>query len=148
MKTLLRCALFLLLLCLLPVLCRADDLSGVSPLGMWKNDDARFEIFESGGKLGAKILSLTVPNTPEGKPKTDVHNPDPSQHNKPLIGLVFMKGFSPAGNGRWENGTIYDPKTGKTYSSYMQLENKDTIRVRGFIGVAAFGRTQVWTRAK
>jgi uncharacterized protein (DUF2147 family) len=148
MKPLVRTSLFLLVLSLFCALGRAEDMSAVSPLGLWKNADAKFEIFESGGKLSAKVVSLTEPNTPEGKPKTDIHNPDASQHNKPILGLVFMKGFSPAGNGRWENGTIYDPKTGKTYASYMQLENKDTIRVRGFIGVAAFGKTQVWTRAR
>ena len=148
MKIPARLILFLLALGLFCSPGHAEDLSAVSPLGLWKNADAKFEIFDSGGKLGAKVVTLNEPNTPEGKPKTDIHNPDASQHNKPVLGLVFMKGFAPAGNGRWENGTIYDPKTGKTYASYMQLENKDTIRVRGFIGVAAFGRTQVWTRVK
>jgi uncharacterized protein (DUF2147 family) len=149
MKMLLRFLPVFTVLCLVTALSRgADDTKSMSPVGLWKNEDAKFEIFESGGKLGAKVVSLTNPNTAEGKPKTDIHNPDPAQRNNSLIGLVFMKGFTPAGNGRWENGTIYDPKTGKTYSSYMQLENKDTIRVRGFIGMAAFGRTQVWTRVK
>ncbi len=149
MKTITRLLTMFLLLCFAAVAARAaEDLSSVSPLGLWKNEDARFEIFESGGKLGAKVVSLSKPNDAEGKPRTDVNNPDAGQRKNPLLGLVFMKNFSPAGNGRWENGTIYDPKTGKTYASYMQLENKDTIRVRGFIGMAAFGRTQVWTRVK
>ncbi|MBV9128079.1 MAG: DUF2147 domain-containing protein [Verrucomicrobia bacterium] len=148
MKTLLRLLPLLTLLCCAALLARAEDLGNVSPVGLWKNDDAKFEIFDSGGKLGAKIVSLTQPNTPEGKPKTDIHNPDASRHGDSLLGMVFMRGFTPAGNGRWENGTIYDPKTGKTYSCYMQLENKDTIRVRGFIGISALGRTQIWTRVK
>ena len=148
MKTPLRFLPLLVLLAFFSGLARAEDFKGVSPLGLWKNDDAKFEIFESGGKLGAKVVSLTQPNTPEGKPKTDIHNPDAARHHDPVLGMVFMKGFTPAGNGRWENGTIYDPKTGKTYSCYMQLENNDTFRVRGFIGIAALGRTQVWTRAK
>lgn len=149
MKTLFRLLPIVLLIFLGTAFSRAaDDLSSVSPLGLWKNDDARFEIFESGGKLGAKIVGLTEPNTKEGKPKTDFNNPDPAQRKNPIIGLVFMKNFSPAGNGRWEKGTIYDPKNGKTYASYMQLENRDTIRVRGYIGFSALGRTQVWTRAK
>jgi uncharacterized protein (DUF2147 family) len=49
---------------------------------------------------------------------------------------------------QWENGTVYDPKSGKTYSCLMELPEPDKIVVRGFIGVALFGRTYIWTRAK
>ncbi len=28
---------------------------GASPVGLWKNEDAKIEIFKDGGKLGGKI---------------------------------------------------------------------------------------------
>ena len=40
-----------------------------SPIGLWKNEDATFEIFENGGKLSARIVALREPKTPEGKEK-------------------------------------------------------------------------------
>jgi uncharacterized protein (DUF2147 family) len=120
----------------------------VSPLGLWQNEDATFQIFESAGKLSAKIISLKVPKTPEGKEKTDIHNPDRAKRGTPIIGLVFMSGFSKKSDRRWEGGTIYDPKSGNTYSCFMELESPDQIKVRGFIGLALIGRTDYWSRVK
>jgi uncharacterized protein (DUF2147 family) len=119
-----------------------------SPVGLWKNEDATFEIFESEGKLSGKISSISEPRTPEGKEKTDIHNPDPSKRERPIIGLVFMSGFTRKSDTRWENGTVYDPKSGNTYSCVMELEGPEKMKLRGFIGIPLIGRTQVWTRAQ
>jgi uncharacterized protein (DUF2147 family) len=120
-----------------------------SPTGLWKNQDASFQIYEENGKLHAKIVSLREPLAPDGsgRQKEDIHNPDPSKRSRPIVGLVFMTGFTPAGSGKWENGTIYDPKTGNTYSCNMELEGADTLKVRGYIGISLIGRTQIWKRA-
>ncbi len=116
--------------------------------GLWKNEDATFEIFNDTGKLAAKIVGLREPKTPDGKEKTDVHNPDATKHSRPLMGLVFMSGFVPAGTGKWDHGTIYDPKTGNTYSCNMELENTNRLKVRGYIAISLIGRTDVWTRVQ
>jgi uncharacterized protein (DUF2147 family) len=118
-----------------------------SPIGLWKNEDATFQIFENDGKIGARIVSLREPTTPEGKEKTDIHNPDRAKRDRPILGLVFMSGFIKKSDVRWENGTIYDPKSGNTYSCFMELEGPDKIKVRGFIGISLIGRTDIWTRA-
>ncbi|MBS0659252.1 MAG: DUF2147 domain-containing protein [Verrucomicrobia bacterium] len=140
-----RFSLFLLALFALPLALMAQ-----SPVGVWTNEakEAQFEIFDQGGKLFGKIVSLKEPNDKDGKPKTDTNNPDAAQKSKPLVGLVFLKGFTSAGNGRWENGSIYDPKNGKTYKSYMQMSGANKIEVRGFIGFSMLGRSQNWTRIK
>jgi uncharacterized protein (DUF2147 family) len=93
---------------------RATD--AASPIGFWKGADATFEMFESEGKLSAKIVALREPKTSEGKEKTDIHNPDPTKRKHPIIGLVFISGFAKTSDTRWENGMVYDPKSGKTYS--------------------------------
>jgi uncharacterized protein (DUF2147 family) len=132
----------LLALLFLPLVAHAQ-----SAVGTWKNEKATFQIYDQGGKLFGKILTLVEPNR-DGKPKTDWKNPDTSKQATPLIGLVFLKNFSAASAGRWENGTIYDPENGKTYSSFMQMTGNDKIEVRGFIGVSMFGRSQNWVRVK
>jgi uncharacterized protein (DUF2147 family) len=116
-------------------------------VGLWENEDASFQIYEENGKLNAKIVSLREPLTSDGRQKTDIHNPDADKHSRPIIGMVFMTGFTPAGSGKWENGTIYDPKSGNTYSCNMELEGANTLKVRGYIGTSLIGRTQVWKRA-
>ncbi len=124
----------------------AADPSSVT--GLWKNEDGSFEVYEENGKLSAKIVSLREPLTPEGKEKLDIHNPDASKHSRPIIGLVFMTGFTPAGSGKWENGTIYDPRNGNIYSCNMELESTNTLKVRGYVGISLIGRTEIWKRAE
>jgi uncharacterized protein (DUF2147 family) len=133
------------LVCVPAFLSGAADIA--SPVGFWKNDDATFQIFESEGRLGGKIIEIKEPRTPEGKDKTDIHNPDPSKRERPIIGLVFMSGFNRKSDTRWEDGTIYDPKSGNTYACSMELDGPEKIKVRGFIGISLIGRTQIWTRA-
>lgn len=122
----------------------------LTPLGIWANEEKKgtFEIYQCGKKLCAKIVSLTEPNDKNGKPRTDVENPEAKLRTRPMLGLVFMEGFEFTGSNKWENGTIYDPKNGKTYSSYMKMLNANTIEVRGFIGFSLIGRSQTWTRIK
>lgn len=123
----------------------ASDAS--SPVGLWKGDDGTFEKYESDGKLNARIVALRDPKTGEGKEKTDIHNPDPTKRGDPIIGLVFISGFSKKSDTRWENGTIYDPNNGNSYSCLMDLEGPNKIQVRGFVGIVSMGRNYIWTRA-
>jgi uncharacterized protein (DUF2147 family) len=118
------------------------------PIGLWKNEDAKIEIFNDDGKLDGKIAALNEKYTQDGQQKTDIHNPDPAERARPLIGLVVMKGISPDGSGKWDGGTGYDPKTGNTYSVSLEYHGGNTLKVKGYLSVSLIGRTEVWTRAK
>src|SRR4029077_9074249 len=107
-----------------------------SPIGFWKGQDGTFEMFESEGKLSARIVALNDPKTAEGKEKTDIYNPDPKKRSHPIVGLVFISGFKQKSDTRWEKETVSDPKSDKTYSCVMELQGPDRIKVRGFIGIA------------
>lgn len=135
-----------LALVMLPVRGRADQNEGTSPVGLWKTDDAEIQIFEVDGRLSGKIAALNKQYTSDGIEKTDISNPDPAKRRRPLIGLIFMSGFTPEGPGRWDHGTIYDPKTGNTYASFIEYSGGDTLKLRGFIGISLIGRTAVWTK--
>lgn len=121
----------------------------VSPLGVWTNQEgkAKFEIYKCGDNLCGKIVSLKEPNR-NGKAKVDEHNPDTKYQNRPLMGLVFLKGFQYDGNNKWDDGTIYDPESGKTYSCYMKMLGKNVMEVKGYIGISLIGRAQTWTRVE
>ena len=123
----------------------------MSPLGTWTNSEkkATFEIYKCGDKLCGKIVSLTVPNDPAtGKPKTDSKNPDAKLRNRPRLGLVFMQGFKYDSDNKWDDGKIYDPESGKTYSCYMQMQSPNAMEVKGYIGFSLIGKSQSWTRIK
>ncbi len=81
-----------------------------------------------------------------GKEKVDRENPDPALRSRPVIGLRIFEGFTYDGDGRWKNGTIYDPASGKTYSCKIRLQDDGSLKVRGFIGISLLGRTEIWTR--
>jgi uncharacterized protein (DUF2147 family) len=89
----------------------------------------------------------TDPHPPGYIPK-DVHNPDPSHRDAPLCGLMLMGGFNPADETarNWENGWIYDPDSGKTYSGTISLVDRETVKLRGYVGIALFGRTMMLKR--
>ena len=69
-------------------------------------------------------------------------------HETPLLGYKILKDFEYSGKKTWENGTIYDPENGSTYSCTIKLTDKNTIDVRGYIGVSMIGRTDTWKRLK
>jgi uncharacterized protein (DUF2147 family) len=139
-------ALVLLSSAISSIAAKADE--GNSPIGLWKTEDAQVEIFEADGKLSGKIAALNKEYTTDGIEKTDISNPDPAKRKRPLIGLVFMTGFTREGSGKWDHGTVYDPKTGNTYASFLEYDGGDTLRLRGYIGIALIGRTAVWTKVK
>ena len=141
---------FLFFVMITPVLLLAQD-NADDVTGIWYNEEkeARFEIYEDGGEYFAKIVWLEEPIDPEtGEPKVDKENPDEDLQDRPLKGLVFMKNFNFEGDGLWEDGEIYDPKSGKTYDCYIKMESPDKLKVRGYIGISLIGRTSYWTRAK
>lgn len=123
----------------------------LSPLGTWTNSEkkATFEIYKCGDKLCGKIVTLTVPNDPAtGKPKTDSQNPNPKLRTRPRLGMVFMQGFEYDEDNKWDDGKIYDPESGKTYSCYMKMLNANSMEVKGYIGFSLIGKSQSWTRVK
>jgi len=120
-------------------------------LGKWLNqeEDAQVEMFERNGKIYGKLVWLKNPiDDDTGKAKLDKNNPDDELKKKPLMGLEILKGFTFDGKDEWEGGEIYDPKNGKTYSCYMAFDEKDKLKIRGYIGVSLLGRTTYWTRVK
>lgn len=129
---------------------KADDI-----LGHWLTDGggSKIEVKKEGEKYNGKIVWLKDPNQetgdPEpGQPKRDAKNPDAAKQKDPIVGLALLKDFTWDGAGNWSGGTIYDPESGKTYKCTMKLKDEKTLDVRGYIGVPAFGRSTVWTRAE
>ncbi|KAA5543503.1 DUF2147 domain-containing protein [Adhaeribacter rhizoryzae] len=118
-------------------------------LGIWTNanKEARFQIYKCGEKLCGKIIWLKEPLL-QGKPKVDSKNPDETKRSQPILGMVFLKNFGYVGGNKWDNGSIYDPQSGKTYSCYMKILDKDKLEVKGYIGIALVGRSQIWTRVE
>jgi uncharacterized protein (DUF2147 family) len=121
-------------------------------IGKWLNEDkdAHVQIYKESGKYFGKIVWLKEPNEPAtGLPKLDDDNEDESLRSRPVMGLVMLKDFEYDGDdAEWEDGTIYDPKNGKTYDCYMNFDETGTLKIRGYIGISWIGRNTYWTRVQ
>ena len=118
--------------------------AGDKILGEWLSaqKDARFLIYKQGAKYDGKIVWGT------GHTNYDTENPDPKLRARELIGLAILNDFVYDGDNTWTDGTIYDPKQGKTYACKLTLTGNQQLKVRGYVGISMFGRTEYWTRVK
>jgi uncharacterized protein (DUF2147 family) len=116
--------------------------------GLWYNDakTSKIQFYETNGKVFGKIVWLKEPNNTKGKPKTDDKNPKEELRNTPLLNFIFMKNFKKVNDKKWEDGTIYDPTNGKTYSCIITQTAPNLLDVRGYVGISLLGRTSKFTR--
>ena len=117
--------------------------------GMWKTigdqdgtEKSIVEIYEKEGKYYGRVVKLL----PAAKHTTCENCPGPLK-NKPITGMVVLKDLEKTHNGA-SNGKAIDPSSGKTYNCFIELENPDKLKLRGYIGVPTLGRTQYWYRVK
>lgn len=125
------------------------ETAGDKLIGVWQPSDGRsyIKIEKIGNKYFGRIVWLKEPNDENGNPRVDKNNPDESLRTTPLKGYRILKDFVYNEEEKiWDNGTIYDPKNGTTYNCKIELKEDNKIEVRGFVGTAMFGRTDVWTR--
>jgi uncharacterized protein (DUF2147 family) len=127
----------------------ADQLTGT--YHVIKEDtktESRIQIYKtSDGKYEGKIIWLKHPNYPDGTPKYDIKNPNPELHKVRADKIVLLKNFTyDEKNKEWTGGEIYDPEEGKTYKCKLKFESPTKLKVRGYVGIPALGKTMYWTK--
>jgi uncharacterized protein (DUF2147 family) len=133
---------------------QAQEVNADDILGVWLNEDkdAHVDIYMEGDKFYGKVVWLDEPIDEEtGEPKLDDENEDESLRSRPIMGLLLLRDFVFDGDDEWEDGRIYDPKNGKDYKCYMEFpdeDDKNRLKVRGYIGFSMIGRTTYWTRVE
>ena len=118
---------------------------------------AGWQIWQQGGKLSGKILSIA------DKPQDQIADGGKGKHydnfmNNADVGTLMTVGttwiwdLTKAGEGKWNGGYIIDPGDGKRYAceiTFHKADGKkykaDTLEMRGKVG--PFGRSQFWKAA-
>jgi uncharacterized protein (DUF2147 family) len=116
-------------------------------LGAWLSEDktGKIEVYKSGGKYFGKLVwGKTMYEADGVTSKKDVKNKDEKLRSRNLKDMVMLSNFT-YHDEVWDDGQIYDPYSGKTYSCTLKLKD-GTLNIRGYIGVSLFGRTSVWER--
>ncbi|HLV24481.1 MAG TPA: DUF2147 domain-containing protein [Moheibacter sp.] len=120
-----------------------------SPVGTWKTVDdksgkekSHVKIYETKtGKLQGDVVKILTPGREDAKcTKCEGTNKD-----KPVKGMTLMWGLEKDGD-EWIGGHIIDPSNGNQYKCEIRLKDKNTLEVRGYLGISLLGRTQTWTR--
>lgn len=100
------------------------------------------EIYEADGRYFGKVVELLT----SAEQKLCTRCPGELQ-GQPIVGMTILTDLRKSIHGG-EDGRILDPASGNSYACYIRLISPDTLKLRGYIGLPAFGRTQIWTRKK
>lgn len=146
-----KCSIHLLLLTsVLSLLQAASALAAdiSSPVGLWKafNDAGQptgyIRISEKDGTYTG-IAERGLPTDPEDKRCTECKG---QRKNQRLQGMEILWNIHKDGDA-YSGGEILDPFSGNIYRAKLELiEGGTQLKVRGYLGVSLFGRTQLWTR--
>ena len=124
------------------------SMSAQTIFGKWENRDEEtnkvdsvIEVYKKDGKAYAKIIEITDKNRQEAVCDKCSGN----RKNNPILGMNILTGLSKDGD-EWSGGKILDPKNGKEYKCYIKLDGKNKLKIRGYVGFSAFGRTAYWHR--
>lgn len=130
-------------------------------LGTWITQQSKtknqmiIEIYRTeAGKYSGKIVGMTQPVYTEGEfigeEKMDLKNPNENLRNRKQIGIDFLSDLSyNIKKDKYEGGKMYVPAIGKTFHSYMKLQDDGTLLVKGSVDTGGlFGKKQIWTRYK
>ncbi len=115
-------------------------------VGTWKTVDdntgkakAHVKIYEEGGKLYGKIIKVLD----EERATATCIKCKGDKKGQKIEGLTILEDLKKKGD-YYGGGLITDPENGKEYKCFIELESATKLKVRGYIGVAALGRTQYW----
>jgi uncharacterized protein (DUF2147 family) len=120
----------------------------LSAFGRWLTEDGKgvVEMYPCGAELCGKVVWQSEPLDAHGAPHTDAMNPDEKLRFRLVCELQIVGGFKRKSAAEWQDGWIYDPQSGKTYTAQLKLRDPATMDLRGYVGIPLFGETQVWTR--
>lgn len=120
--------------------------------GIWWNEEktSKIEVVEQNGKYVGKIVYMIPEKYENGQPPKDTKNPEESLRNRSILGLQVLDGLTfNLDEKQWEEGHIYDPKSGKTYDCYAWFDGSaDKLYLKGYVvGIKWLGKSTEWTRS-
>ena len=103
-----------------------------------EEENSHVEIADCGdGSPCGTIVWIDPASVSEGKTPETATDAD----GKKILGLTMLQGFEKKAKG-WADGTIYNPKEGKTYGSRIKRLDDGVLEVKGCIGPLC--KTQLW----
>ena len=116
--------------------------------GFWQDSDGEvvLEIRPCGSARCGRVAWLKQPLGQDGLALRDYRNPDPALRRRLVCGLEVVSGFQKQPDGTWGDGSVYVSDEGMSFSGYAEVLSPTQIKVTGYIGLAVFGASEVWTK--
>ena len=105
--------------------------------------DSVIEVYKKDGKAFAKVVDIKD----AARKDAVCEKCEDENKNRPILGLNILTGLEKDGE-EWSGGNILDPRNGKIYKCYIKLIKPNKLQLRGYIGLALFGKTAYWERAE
>ena len=143
-----RFSLMSLMLAALPALAAADTNGTAEHVtGLWLTEKKGIivDLYDCDGNLCGRTVWLKKMNHKNGAPRLDAKNPDPALRERHWCGMEVISNVRPDGPDEWDNGEIYDPKSGDTFDFAIERKGEG-LKVRGYLGVKMLGKSEFWTR--
>lgn len=99
-----------------------------------------FKFYKEGDKYFAKPIWMKRPE------RLDELNPNKSKRSRKILGSVLLWNFEYDGKNTWSKGHIYDANKGKTYKAKITRDKRGNLVLRGYVGVALFGKTEYFVK--
>lgn len=112
--------------------------------GYWLTQNKRAVVHVApcdGGSMCGRIHWII-----DGGLQFDKFNEDEALRSRPICGLEILNDFDKEGAGDWEDGNIYKADDGDIYDADIEVEEDGRLKVRGYLGISMFGKTQYWTK--
>lgn len=75
------------------------------------------------------------------------HRPTASDREQSRPHGCVHKGELKFDDGEYVDGYVYNPRDGKTPRIEMKVLDRETLTMRGYMGISLLGQSQIWKRA-
>ena len=105
---------------------------------------SKVKVFKHNGGYRAQVIWVDNLKKEDGSIRLDEKNPDASKRNVRADQIILIDKVKYDGKEKWEDGKIYDPTSGKTFTVTLYFKDKNTLTVKGSIG--PFFQRMYWTK--
>ena len=132
--------------------CSPQPLSNPQSIeGKWISAEGNIivQVIKTGATYSGKVVWFDDAGNKEDPMalRVDKNNPDHSLRQRKLLGMEVLTGLVyNSDDEEWQDGKIYDPISGKTWSASATIISNGSLNVRGFWHFDFLGKTMMFKR--
>jgi uncharacterized protein (DUF2147 family) len=117
--------------------------------GKWMSAEKNLvvEVYKNNDHFKAKIIWFHDDPSKPMEEWRDSKNPDPSLRIRRILGMNVLNDLKyDTGSNSWEDGMIYDAKSGREWNASAYINKQGLLKVKGYWHFKLFGRTMTFRR--